>query len=90
MRTTNAHASQHISLTVGIVRKRRTLAVEERELDDAARADARDDALDVVEARVLELGFLGRVRRVADEVLGDERLADHVAPVPGRLGEDRA
>ncbi len=68
----------------------RTLAVEERELDDALRVHAWNGRLDVVEARVLEGRRLGLVRRVADEVLGDERLADDVPPVPRRAREDRA
>ena len=69
---------------------KRTGAVEERELDDVRRADPGDGLLDVLEAGVLELLLLGGVGGVADEVLGDEGLADGGAPVRGRLGEDRA
>ena len=70
--------------------ERRTLAVEQRELDDARGGHARHSGLDVREARVLERGGPGLVGRVADEALGDERLADEVAPVARGAREDRA
>ena len=44
----------------------------------------------MIEARLLQRVLRLGVGRVADEILGDERLADRGAPVVGRLGEDRA
>ena len=65
-------------------------AAKERELDHVRGAHTGHELLDVLEAGLLELGTLGRIRRILYEGVVEERLANHVAPVAGRLGEDRA
>ena len=44
----------------------------------------------MLDTGLLELRTQGRIPRVIDEVVCEERFADHVAPIAGRLGEDRA
>ena len=68
----------------GVEPVRTRTAVEDREAHHGVLGHARDGLLDVSDAQGLLLWG------VADDVLGDERLADDVPPVSGRFREDGA
>ena len=67
----------------------RTVGVKGSEPDHVRRAHPGQALLDVLYAGLLELGTPGWIACVSEELSGEESLADHLAPVAGRLGEDR-